>query len=167
MGQDKRWIQWQGRPLIDVAIDLAKSATGLSPVLVGDTFPEPSYQDCRIISDAALQKGPLGGIVSALRDCQSDRLLVLPVDMPLLQTEDLEALDRSSNSDAAVIAVNNQIYPLPVVIKTSTLPVWEGQLKEGRFSLLDTLNNLKVRRIDYTRRKERLLNVNSPGNLEE
>ncbi|MFH1735552.1 MAG: molybdenum cofactor guanylyltransferase [bacterium] len=183
MGQDKRWLEWNDRKLIDIAIDLAQEATGLSPILVGDTFEDSTYRGCKIIPDTAPQKGPLGGLVAALRDCQSEWLLALPVDMPRLGAVDLHALispgnefpgykpavpplrDACNHSDAIVFSLDERISPLPMIVQVKTLPVWEKMLTQGELSLQTGLAQLIVQKMEYSHHKERLRNINTPNDL--
>jgi molybdopterin-guanine dinucleotide biosynthesis protein A len=78
MGQDKAMLPWQGRPLLDHMIGLAREA-GMDHVYVsGD---RPGY---RSIPDLEPGLGPLGGLASAVAALPDGRLLVLAVDMPRL-----------------------------------------------------------------------------------
>jgi molybdenum cofactor guanylyltransferase len=86
MGHDKALLPWQGRPLLDHMIGLAREA-GIDHVYVsGD---RPGY---RSIPDMTPGLGPLGGLASAAAALPDGRLLVLAVDMPRLTPDLLRAL---------------------------------------------------------------------------
>ena len=87
MGQNKACLLWDGIPLYQHMTGLLEQA-GIHPVMVsGSGYGEASVPD--ILSD----RGPLGGIHAVLRQMKDgERLLVVPVDMPLLPVEALKTL---------------------------------------------------------------------------
>ncbi|MDN7124734.1 molybdenum cofactor guanylyltransferase [Pseudidiomarina terrestris] len=84
MGQDKALMQVAGRTQLDRMSALAHEA-GCEQVLIsrnGEGF----------IADEIADRGPLGGVLSALPHCLYETLLLLPVDMPLLSADALQLL---------------------------------------------------------------------------
>lgn len=80
MGTDKTRLLWQGKPLFRHMAELL-SNTGIRQVMIsGQGFTGENS-----VADIIPQRGPLSGIHAALQRLPSgDRLLVCPVDMPLL-----------------------------------------------------------------------------------
>jgi molybdenum cofactor guanylyltransferase len=99
MGRDKAMLSWHGRPLIEHQIAVLQAA-GVDIVRIsGD---RPDYQG---IADPIAHAGPLGGIAGVAAACGDGELLIVPVDMPRLQTALLQRLlDASSSSGSTHFA---------------------------------------------------------------
>ncbi|QRN55909.1 molybdenum cofactor guanylyltransferase [Dyella caseinilytica] len=90
MGRDKAMLSWHGRPLIEHQIAMLQAA-GVDTVHVsGD---RPDYQG---IADPVAHAGPLGGIAGIAANCSDGDLLIVPVDMPRLQSALLRQLLEAS-----------------------------------------------------------------------
>jgi molybdopterin-guanine dinucleotide biosynthesis protein A len=131
MGADKALALFQGKPLIENALNIMRSA-GVT------TFISASRHDLRNfaeeLTDGFLAAGPLGGIHGALSATTSEWNVFLPVDMPLMPSSLLATLLQRSQLTGApvtVAQVNGQIEPFPVVLHRSTLPLIEERLKAG------------------------------------
>lgn len=101
MGQDKSRLCWFGRPLYQHMVSLLTSA-GIDQVLISGSgfsgvsgfsgFSGFSSEDT-VIEDVVPGRGPISGIHAALQRLQDgDRLLVIPVDMPLVPAEAIRIL---------------------------------------------------------------------------
>ena len=98
MGQDKARLHWQGQPLYRHMISLLNEA-GIDRVLLsGSGFTNELLANSGLVTcldDLLPNRGPLGGIHAAFRVLNdNDRLLVTPVDMPLLPIESINTLAR-------------------------------------------------------------------------
>ncbi|USE37910.1 molybdenum cofactor guanylyltransferase [Endozoicomonas sp. SCSIO W0465] len=89
MGQDKSRMSWFGKPLYQHMASLLTQA-GIDQVLIsGSGF---SINDS-VIEDVVPGRGPVSGIHSALKRLHNgDRLLVIPVDMPLIPADAIRIL---------------------------------------------------------------------------
>lgn len=101
MGFDKRTLEWDGLSLLERAALVIEQTLGEVPQLVGDNPVGSITSDSTWLPDARPDCGPLGGLVTALRDVakrfpdsSSSNLwaLVLAVDMPAVTSEDLTRL---------------------------------------------------------------------------
>ena len=110
MGENKAYLKWGERPLYQHMMALLDQA-GVSRILVsGEGYRSFS------VPDVVPGRGPLSGIHATLAKLNDgDRLLVVPVDMPLLPVE------------ALVTLVNQQQlccfegYTLPVLLPVTPL----------------------------------------------
>ncbi|MBQ4832276.1 molybdenum cofactor guanylyltransferase [Pseudoalteromonas sp. MMG010] len=115
MGQDKATLLFNSKSLLDNSVTLLRRA-GASEVLVSrnSNSKNPAY-----ISDIYPNKGPLGGIYSALMASPLD-VLISAVDMPLLTPAQLINLANAATlqaNDMNAWQLNNE--PLPVYIKNT------------------------------------------------
>ena len=92
MGRDKSALLVDGEPLWQHQLATLR-ATQPAELFISGKRDGP-YADCgvEILADEFPDCGPLGGIATALRRCQSERLLVLAVDMPAMTAEFLRIL---------------------------------------------------------------------------
>ena len=81
MGRDKTTLDWHGRPLLVRAVEIARAAGAASVAIAGSS----AIISCTPLHDAVRDRGPLGGIIAALR--WQPRVLVLACDMPLVSPE--------------------------------------------------------------------------------
>ncbi|TPD55975.1 MAG: molybdenum cofactor guanylyltransferase [Thalassolituus maritimus] len=98
MGRDKaQLIRPDGRSQLSFTADCLREA-GIEDILVSGA----SLNGLKSIKDVYPEKGPLAGIHSALAHCKpdTDSLIVVPCDMPLLKCDVFSSLLKSSQSTA-------------------------------------------------------------------
>ena len=98
MGRDKaQLIRPDGRSQLSFTADCLREA-GIEEILVSGA----SLNGLKSIKDVYPEKGPLAGIHSALAHCKpdTDSLIVVPCDMPLLKCGVFSRLLKSSQSTA-------------------------------------------------------------------
>lgn len=88
MGTDKAFLQWRGRTLLEWAVERLEEVVGVGRVIVsGKGMGEHS------VADQVAELGPLGGIATVSNGLpDNSRIMVVPVDMPLLQPDTLRVL---------------------------------------------------------------------------
>lgn len=186
MGQDKAFMRYQGRTLIDNASLLLQSAS-CDKVLISRNAPG-------FLNDKIEDAGPLSGVHAVLDALsQSDNhngnpceLLVLPVDMPQMTPELLRILVSRGREAEKACYVEKRFLPfyLPVTQDTKALLAnyLVEQSKRRVVGFLEILNAVslkegdlkKIARKDESDNKKRLanmsnedgvewLNVNTPG----
>lgn len=124
MKTDKRFLKIQGELLVDRAVRLAKETLqpfGGEVLLCGDVPERKS------LPDAASGLGPLSGLLSALNKLTNSEglmptwLLILPVDMPLLNSELLGELtskiQQTDGLDSDAIAFDD--FEMPFVVRVN------------------------------------------------
>jgi molybdopterin-guanine dinucleotide biosynthesis protein A len=109
--------------------------------------------------DESPVRAPLAGVVAGLRAARFDVIVALPVDLPLVTDEALEALARACSGDASV----PQTGPLPGAYRRSALPVLERRLRRGELALVAALDELETRVVELD--PGVLANVNHPQDL--
>lgn len=107
MGQDKATLDWQGQNLLEHMQALLYQG-GCEQVLLSGLSEFP---------DLTANAGPLAGIARLLDECRGQRVLFVPVDMPLLKPKDLALL---LSLDAATY-FNHSYLPLAVTASEQVL----------------------------------------------
>lgn len=130
MGTEKGLVLFRGKPLIQHLI-LTLLDLGLSPVLIAQ---HPDYQQfgVPVMGDLVPDKGPLGGIYTALTHCESDHALILSCDSPLLRSETLKKWIESPGNSIQVGQSGERVYPFPGIYPKSFLPQVMRYLEENK-----------------------------------
>lgn len=129
--------------------------------------PEEQQQlGCEFIPDLVEEKGPLGAIyslVQALKN-QCDFLLLLPVDLPLIQTSNLTELISEGLKNRSACFYNNHFLPLFLPLSKQLIQYLEMQLNsdEGDLSVRALLTKLSSQVISYNDDEKFLTNANTP-----
>ncbi len=175
-GSPKALARLDGVRLIDRA-RTAIEAAGLRPLLVdreGDRLG-PAL-GLASVPDARPHRGPLSGLVAALR-VAADRglagVVAVGVDQPLLPAEFLRHVAELGLSGAHAVAAEGpqSLEPLGAFYAAAALPVAEAHLAGGEGSLRSLLEALPTRRISrmalarFGEIERLFLNVNTPDDL--
>lgn len=118
MGRDKAEVEWRpGQTLLTRAVELAQAAGCLAVIVSGH---RPGHD---FVVDRMPAMGPLGGLHSVLRErgqeLEGKLLLMLPLDMPLLETGTLETLLRAGVESKSGAVFANGPLPMVLWVKTS------------------------------------------------
>jgi molybdopterin-guanine dinucleotide biosynthesis protein A len=147
MGQDKALLVLGGQLLALRTVERVRPVVA-EVKLVGSPARYP-HLGVPVVADAAGGKGPLGGIVAALRDTAFDWNLVVACDLPYLTTRFLEWLlgqaANSGESDALVPQSEESAQPLCAAYHRRALPAFERVLSEGDPKIDRAFPQLRVR----------------------
>jgi molybdopterin-guanine dinucleotide biosynthesis protein A len=165
MGRDKALLLRHGRPLASWVAETAAEAAG-NATLVGDPtrYAELGF---RVIPDRFPGEGPLGGILTALRDSSAPWNLVLACDMPRIDTPLLrKLLDTAFGFEGdAVIPVtggpNPMWHPLCGVYQKAAAGMLEAAFMAGVRSVNAAVRQLRVLQLEMGEAPE-FQNVNTP-----
>ncbi|OEK00673.1 hypothetical protein BFP97_03750 [Roseivirga sp. 4D4] len=139
MGNDKAFVQWKGKTLLDHALcNLQEITSDIYLSVNTEQFKALSPQH-KCIKDLYPDKGPMGGILSGLETLQKD-LLVVAVDMPESSAPMMERLIQNSSKVSAFKNPDQKWEPLPSFWPVSITPVLKGYLMNNELSLSSFLN---------------------------
>jgi molybdopterin-guanine dinucleotide biosynthesis protein A len=142
-------------------------------IIVSNTPAEfKEFAGCNIIGDQFLNKGPLAGIHSALKNTDSEALFIVAGDMPFLKKE---LIDKQiycfNNSDCDILIPQNDdfIEPLHGIYRKSIGLMLEKFLEEGKnYAIHEFLKMVNVQYLDFggvVESKRALTNINSPSDI--
>jgi molybdenum cofactor guanylyltransferase len=147
MGSDKALLELGGKPLIARAVELAREVTR-DVIIVGDASKYAEFGP--VIADKFTGRGPLGGIHAALSSSNSDRNLVLAVDLPFLYARFLNYLIAQAVGYDATVTVpstNGYFQPLCAVYRKPFVDAAERALAEGRNKIDALFDEVSLRAI--------------------
>jgi molybdenum cofactor guanylyltransferase len=174
MGRAKALLPFAGKSLIVRVVQLAESVAE-APIIVGPP-EEFTALGFRVIADERANLGPLGGILTALRNTQREWNLILGCDLPFLTPEWLTFLvARAANSNAdAVIPVNERGYePLCAMYRKRAAGTIGVAVERGVRKITDGLANLTLARIEpaewkaFDQHGRLFKNINTPADYAE
>lgn len=135
MGEEKAFMQIQGKGLIDRIISAAHNVSE-DTFVVGPKDKFGAYG--RIVNDVYPDSGPLAGIHAALERSRTELSLVLPVDTPFVTTEFLKFLTDTARESKAIVTVprvGGRLQPLCAVYRKPFAAIAEQALKEKRLKI--------------------------------
>jgi molybdopterin-guanine dinucleotide biosynthesis protein A len=164
---DKGLITYKGRPLISYMIDAVAGA--VRHVVINANRNLEYYQQFgyQIIPDQIGNfDGPLAGILSVMNHTDSDVLLVVPCDSPLIKTGHLMKLLAKQAESGAEIAVafdGVRIHPvfLAIKINTSLKKNLKEFLSSGQRKIEHWLQQVNSVYADFSDTPEIFANINT------
>lgn len=168
MQSEKGLVLYQNKPFIEhiIAAVLPISA---NIQLIANTI-DYDYFKYRKTKDIVIDKGPMGGIYSALANSDSEINLILSCDIPLISTEILlELIEKhNSNFEVSVFEDKERMHPLIGIYSKTILPVLKKAINENELKMMQFLSKVKVQRIPIENDKKQLFkNINSFDELTE
>ena len=168
MQSEKGLVLFQGKPFIEHII-AAVLPISKEIQLVTNTS-DYDYLHYKKIKDIELDKGPIGGIYSALVHSESEINLILSCDIPLISTELLSELIAKHNTDfeVSVFSEANKIHPLIGIYSKKIIPIIKKAIEENDLKMMRLLEKVNHQIIEVAgKRSEQFRNVNSLAELNE
>lgn len=170
MGRDKALIELEGRTLLDRAMDLVEPLVS-ELLVIGD--PEKyGHVGPFVIGDVRPGKGPLGGLVTALRYASNDRVLLLACDMPNIDARLLQHVMRELESEAEAVVPRHTggAEPLVAAYHRGCLPTFQRCIDDEVLKMTDALALVEGRYLDIEPGTEGwssdlFHNINAPSDL--
>jgi molybdopterin-guanine dinucleotide biosynthesis protein A len=115
-GQDKGWIEFQGRPLIEWVLDALRPQVGELLISANRNLERYASLGARVIADPKPTdyQGPLAGMVALLGAARAQWLLCVPCDalrVPPDLAARFAAVVADEGADIAVLADDDGIHP--------------------------------------------------------
>jgi molybdopterin-guanine dinucleotide biosynthesis protein A len=139
MGRDKALIPYEGRTLLERALDILEPQVQ-ELLVIGDPA-KYGHVGPFVVADDIPGVGPLGGIVTAMRYASHDRLLVLACDMPHVPAGLFTFLKLGLDADrsAFVPSCDGRIEPLAAAYHRRCRPRFEAQIARATWKVSDAL----------------------------
>jgi molybdopterin-guanine dinucleotide biosynthesis protein A len=163
MGTDKGLLRLNGKPMIQHILDpMAKIC---QRILIVTGNPMYGMFGFELVKDEAPDYGPVMGILSGLKQSNTERNLVLCCDSPFVTFDLLKELVLSSDDTAVVAAFSEKgIHPLIAVYKRSCIPAFENAIMEDEHRLRTVLESLDVHEL-HVKDEESVRNVNTQADM--
>mgnify|MGYP001248098439 CR=1 FL=1 len=134
MGTDKGLILLKGKPLIQYVIDALFKV--VSKVIIISNNKEYSKLGLDVYPDLIKEKGPVGGIFTALTYSDTKTNVFVSCDTPFVTEELLNLLIKDSlGFDVTIPSFNNRTHPLIGVYKKSAITIFKQSLDNNQLKL--------------------------------
>ena len=169
-GTDKGLITLEGRPMISYIIDAL--APQVSSILINanrniSTYKEYGYD---VISDDIEDfQGPLAGMASGLKHCQTDYIATAPCDGPFLPDNYVDILMHAARKANSMISVGfdgKRLQPVYALIHRDLLNNLVDYLDAGERKIDRWYDKHQFARADFSSSAEMFTNINTPEDLQ-
>jgi molybdopterin-guanine dinucleotide biosynthesis protein A len=131
-GINKSKIVFEGKPIISRIIETLDNI--FDEIIIVTNTPEEfrEYNNCKIIGDQLINKGPLGGIHSALIETGKEAVFVVACDMPMLDRNIIiRQIEFYNNKgcDILIPKINQYIEPLHGIYRKTMTPILSAYLE--------------------------------------
>jgi len=167
-GSNKALAKYQGTSLLKRALKLLKSLD-LEPAIIASQDHDYSSFKYPCFQDELPEKGPLGGLYTAMTHFPESRLLVLTCDMPALTTGVLMPLLRKhkKKNRVTLYQIGSKSYePFPGVYESSLRDGILNRITENKLSMQSLFEDLPQKNIlPWDKESQFFSNVNSASDL--
>ena len=134
-GRDKGLLEFEGRPLIAILIEkLERQSVGIV-INANRNLPAYGSYGYPVVRDRLDDyQGPLAGFASAMAIVDTDFILTLPCDGPLLADDYVQRfVDRHAQTGASICVAHDgeRLQPVHALIRVDLLPGLEAFLGHG------------------------------------
>lgn len=178
MGVDKTLLDIDGQPLVSRVLDAVSEVC--AHTIIVTNRPEALddvevAEGVRVLRDEIAYQGPLGGLVTAMKEAPDEWILAVAADMPQLEPAVVRALWAARDGADLVVPVTDKgPEPLLALYRVAAcLPPAREVLETGRRRIVAFFPRVKVIEIAVEDLRSvdpelhSLLNVNTPADLAE
>lgn len=166
MGKDKGLIEVNGKPMIQHAIDTLQELK--VPILIVANNPLYEQFNCPVFSDEIPDKGPLGGIYTALMHAETESVLILSCDTPFITEDILKKLIIESIGYSVIVASDGEReHPLIGVYHKAALGKIKQSLATDQLKLSDMYHGLRYKVVEFDAKSHAssFMNINTHDDL--
>lgn len=170
MGFDKAFLKAQEQYLLLQTVRTLESLFEQT-VLVSNTKAKfedrADFGKLPVIEDLYTEKGPMGGIVSALKQVQTEYIFVMACDMPLTDISLIERMYKKLGQEQVLVCSHQgRLEPLFAFYHKSCIPVFETQIEKGELRPRSAFSSLNVEVYDLRDGETRdFVNLNTPEDV--
>lgn len=171
MGQDKSFLMFKEKPLIEHVVDRLQTLN-LDIMIITNSPTKYAHLELSIFTDEIPGCGSLGGIYTALRRSTSKYVLCVACDMPFLNSALLRyQIELCDNFDVVIPKMDGKAHNLHAIYARDCHPHIRQQIETGNFRISDFYQELRVRYVDdaelqvFDRSSLSLTNLNTPDDV--
>lgn len=170
MGTEKGLVQLNGKSFIEHIIQVLNKVN--IPVYIISNTKAYDFLGYPVIADIVEDKGPLGGIYTALMHSQQQNNLIISCDVPFVQEELIrylcERIDASSHCIVPTHSGNSE--PLCAIYTKEGMGLIKEMISRNELGVRNALSNLKTNFIEVSDEEfyssMTFVNINSKLDLE-
>jgi molybdopterin-guanine dinucleotide biosynthesis protein A len=166
-GEDKGFVTLGGRPMVEYVLDALRPQVG--PLLVNANRNLERYgaYGHPVVSDTMPgYLGPLAGVLSALQQVDTEFMVTVPCDAPLIAPDlvaRLHAACVAAEADLAVATDGQRQQPVFLLLRTAVAPSLEVYLAGGGRKIDAWFASVRVAEASFADEPDTFVNVNDPA----
>jgi molybdenum cofactor guanylyltransferase len=164
-GEDKGLIELNGKPLVAHVIDAIQPQ--VDAILINANRNQKRYATFGypVIADSLLNyQGPLAGFITAMQTIETEDMLTLPCDGPLLPADLVERLYHARQAAGAEIAVahdSKRLQPVYALIPKRLVDSLQGYLDGGDRKIDLWYAQHRIAHADFSDIPRTFININT------
>ncbi|HFD12870.1 MAG TPA: molybdenum cofactor guanylyltransferase [Crenotrichaceae bacterium] len=169
--EDKGLISLLDKPLVSYALDVLVEVA--DPVVINANRNQSRYEALGFSVIADLDQsysGPLAGLLSVMRSADTDLVLSVPCDCPLITTEILSRMIETletTQADCCIPDDGERVHPVFLLVKTALQYDLAAYLQSGERKIDSWLKQHHLVIADCSDQPDCFINVNTPEQLSE
>ena len=168
MQSEKGLVLFQGKPFIEHIIKAILPVSNQIKLITASK--EYDYLAYQKIPDIIADKGPLGGIYTALTYSETEFNLILSCDIPMISTGLLQELISKHTKEAVItiFASESKTHPLIGIYSKKIIPIIKKAIDLNELKMMDFLAKLPHQIINIEESENfHLTNINSADELND
>jgi molybdopterin-guanine dinucleotide biosynthesis protein A len=158
MGEDKGLKLLHDKHLIQYVID--SLIPYFHEIKISTNNSEYNRFGYELVPDIFPEKGPMGGIYSALKNSPSNDIFITGCDMPCIFRSSIEHLLQQKNQSATVAVYKGKVQPLFGIYNRNLIPVLETKIEQNKLKMIELLQEIKAMFIEMND-EDVFLNINT------
>lgn len=167
MGKDKAFLKYKDKSFIENIINKGNKFQEI--LIISNNKKDYEKFNIKIVEDIYKDKGPIGGIHTALVNSKFNKVLCVACDMPLISEETLIKLSKEKGENEVIIPkINGRLQPLCGIYTKSLIDKIEEDIKNNRTKLIDNIKEFDFKILDKDElNKKDFININTPKDYSE
>jgi molybdopterin-guanine dinucleotide biosynthesis protein A len=165
MGVDKGLLLLDGKTMVQHIIEAMEPHVDFITISTANqAYAEFGYP---LLPDDVPDKGPLGGIATALSVSKTERNLIVSCDTPLLSTEAIGwFLAHCKDAEINIATVGEQWHPLLGLYRKTSLPRFAEFITRNQLGLQNAIRQMVYHLVPMDNYHEALENINTKDDFE-
>ncbi|MFC6266740.1 molybdenum cofactor guanylyltransferase [Frigoriflavimonas asaccharolytica] len=149
MGSDKGLLPLNETTFIEHIVK-ALQGSSIKNITIVSSNKDYDFLNCNRIEDIYPDKGPVGGIFTALSHSKTEQNLILSVDIPLISVEIINWLIENIDEEKQITQVKilDKTSPLVAVYNKNTASIFEENLIKNQLKLMKIVENIPNKTIE-------------------
>lgn len=169
MGTDKGLISFKGKAMVEHVIKALQPV--IKNIIIIANNKEYKKFGLPVIEDDVKEKGPAGGIYTALKHSNTQLNFIVSCDTPFVTSHAVKAMIENYNQEEIMIPIrNNHLEPLFGIYSKLCLPKWKQLLDGGMIKLQELITQFDYKLVDVNKHihfgENIFININTRSDFE-
>ena len=168
MGKDKTFLPLGNIFLLNRMFNIVE-AMFKNIIVISNQIEQGDWQKCPVFKDIIPDKGPMGGIHSALNNISTSKTFIIAIDTPFISERIIRNIIAVKDFDVVATKYHNEVNPLPLMISKNCLDTIHKnistnheQTKNRSYSLRRFFEEFNTMLIDLAQdENDSLFNINT------